>query len=551
MRVLDPACGSGNFLYVALQALKDLEHEVVTFAEQVGAPGFRLVGPKQFHGIELNPFARELASMVVWIGFLQWNRANGISNTQRPVLEPLENIRLHDALMNEDGTEYEWPEAEFIIGNPPFIGGKRLRSELGGVYVERLFATFAGRVPREADFVTYWLEKARGAIESDRGHRAGLIATNSIRGGANRRVLEAVKRTGDIFLAWSDEPWVLDGAAVRVSIVGFDDGSEGTRLLDGKAVPGINANLTSGLDLTVARPLTENTGRSFMGTTKVGAFEVSESTALRWLDLPNASGADNADVVRPWLNGTQLMGRPRNLWIVDFGLRSLKEASEYEVPFEHVSENVRPSRQQNNRRQYRERWWLHAEPRPALRAAIVGKDRVILTPRVSRHRVFIIADSRTVPDSRLFVIVADDALFTFGVLHSRPHETWTLAMASRHGVGNDPTYNSSTCFESFAFPEPTEAQREAVSAAARHLDQVRRHLLDTDEALTLTKLYNEITALRETRDVAARGFPLLLAHEALDAAVAAAYGWEWPMSDDEILERLLALNLERASLEAP
>src|SRR5690606_21064619 len=136
LRVLDPACGSGNFLYVALQALKDLEHEVVTFAEQVGAPGLRLLGPRQFHGIEITPFARELASMVVWIGYLQWNRANGYSSMQEPILEPLGNIVLHDALMNEDGTEYEWPEAEFIIGNPPFIGGKRLRTELGDDYVD-------------------------------------------------------------------------------------------------------------------------------------------------------------------------------------------------------------------------------------------------------------------------------------------------------------------------------------------------------------------------------------------------------------------------------
>src|SRR5690606_6836261 len=163
-------------------------------------------------------------SMVVWIGYLRWNRANGYTSRQEPILEPLGNICLHDALMNEDGTECQWPEADFIIGNPPFIGGKRLRSELGDEYVEELFAAFDGRVPREADFVTYWFEKARARIEWGGSERAGLIATNSIRGGANRRVLQRIKDTGDIFLAWSDEPWILEGAAVRVSIVGFDDG---------------------------------------------------------------------------------------------------------------------------------------------------------------------------------------------------------------------------------------------------------------------------------------------------------------------------------------
>lgn len=225
LRILDPACGSDNFLYVTLQALKDLEHEVVTFAEQVGSAGLRLLGPKQFYGIEVNPFARELARMVVWIGYLQWNRANGYTSQQEPILEPLENIRLHDALMNDDGSEYEWPGADYIIGNPPFIGGKRMRSEFGDEYVNCLFAAYDGRVPREADFVTYWFEKARSHIESGRSQRAGLIATNSIRGGVNRHALQRIKGSGDIFFAWSDEPWILDGAAVRVSIVGFDDGS--------------------------------------------------------------------------------------------------------------------------------------------------------------------------------------------------------------------------------------------------------------------------------------------------------------------------------------
>ncbi len=270
---------------MALQSLKDLENEVVTFAEQVGAPGLRLLGPRQFYGIEINPFARELASTVVWIGHLQWNRANGISSLQDPILEPLDTIRLHDALMYEDGSEYEWPEAQFIIGNPPFLGSYRLRGELGEAYVTSLFALYGARIPSTSDLVCYWFEKARAQIAAGRSQRAGLIATNSIRGGANRQVLQRIKESGDIFLAWSDEPWTLDGAAVRVSLVGFDNGAEETRFLDGVPVSAINSDLTVGIDVTAARPLAENTGVCFKGVEPHGAFDVPGETARDWLRL--------------------------------------------------------------------------------------------------------------------------------------------------------------------------------------------------------------------------------------------------------------------------
>jgi len=216
LKVLDPACGSGNFLYVAMQQLKELEKEVVMFAQKVGAPGFQLVGPRQFYGLEMNVFAHELASIVVWIGYLQWNHLNGLSNRQTPILERLDTIRRQDALLDGEG-ETVWPEVEFIIGNPPFLGGKRIRSELGDTYVDKLFEVFEGRVRRESDFVCYWFEKARAQMEAGKAERAGLIATNSIRGGANRQVLERIKETGDLFMAWADEPWILDGAAVRAS----------------------------------------------------------------------------------------------------------------------------------------------------------------------------------------------------------------------------------------------------------------------------------------------------------------------------------------------
>jgi SAM-dependent methyltransferase len=240
VRVLDPACGSGNFLYVALNHLLTLEKEVMTFrainaGTALGLPG---ITPRQVLGLEINEYAQELAQVAIWIGYIQWMVDNGFG-WGSPVLAPLENVRLQDALMTQtDGhvSETIWPEADFIIGNPPFLGGNRVRNELGNDYVRELFLVFDGRIPQTADLVCYFFEKARSQIETGRSSRAGLLATNSIRTGPNRQVLRRIKDSGDIYLAWSDEPWVLNGAAVRISIIGFDDGSEASRLLNGASV---------------------------------------------------------------------------------------------------------------------------------------------------------------------------------------------------------------------------------------------------------------------------------------------------------------------------
>lgn len=238
-RVLDPACGSGNFLYIALQALKDLEREAIVWAStELGlTQELPRVGPQIVHGLEVNIYAAELARVVIWIGELQWMLQNGFAYSQDPILRPLETIEVRDAVLDlqspDDPREPPWPSADAIIGNPPFIGGKLMRANLGDNYVDRLFAVYEGRVPREADFVSYWFEKARAMIETRAASRAGLLATQGIRGGASRKVLERIKGTGDLFMAWSDEPWVIDGAAVHVSIIGFDDGAQSDRMLGG------------------------------------------------------------------------------------------------------------------------------------------------------------------------------------------------------------------------------------------------------------------------------------------------------------------------------
>lgn len=579
-RVLDPACGSGNFLYLALLALKDLEHRVGIEAEAM-APDlqreFPEIGPQCVLGIEINPYAAELARVSIWIGEIQWMRRNGFDVARNPILKSLDTIECRDALINEDGTEAAWPAADCIVGNPPFLGGKLLRATLTDARVRLLFGVYGGRVPAEADLVAYWFVKAWERVREGQSSRAGLVSTNSIRGGANRRVLEAIGTGGCIYEAWSDEPWVVDGAAVRVSIVCLAATvQDGPVVLDGVPVLRIHADLTATpADLTTARRLRENAGVAFMGDTKGGAFDISGDLAREWLALPlNPNGRSNAEVLRPWMNGMDVTRRPAGKWIVDFGWEmTVDEAALFEKPFAHILANVKPEREKNNREAYRRNWWRHMEPRPGMWSALKGLNRFIVTPEVSRHRVFAWMERPVVPDHKLQVIARDDDM-CFGVLNSRFHRLWSVRVGSWHGVGNDPRYTISTCFETFPFPESLgpnvsasgyadnpSAQSVAVAANRLHAlrqtwlnppDLVRREpevvpgfpdrLIARDAAAaailkkrTLSNLYNE------------RPTWLTNAHRALDEAVAAAYGWSVDLPDDEVLSRLLELNLSRSS----
>ena len=239
------------------------------------------------------------------------------------MLDPIENIRHADAILDlsdpANPTEPDWPEAEFIVGNPPFLGGKKLRTELGDDNVNKLFRVWGGRVKAEADLCCYWFEKARAMIYDGKCQRAGLLATQGIRGGANRETLKRIQESGGIFFAESDRDWILDGAAVHVSMVGFDDGSETERQLDGKPVGEIHADLTAGVDVTCARRLAANRNVAFMGDTKGGKFDIPDAEALEMLRQPNPNGRPNSDVVVPWINGLDVTRRNRQMWIIDFG----------------------------------------------------------------------------------------------------------------------------------------------------------------------------------------------------------------------------------------
>jgi type II restriction/modification system DNA methylase subunit YeeA len=365
-------------------------------------------------------------------------------------------------------------------------------------------------------------------------------------------VLERIKATGDIFMGWSDREWILDGAAVHISMVAFDEGSETDRTLDGVPVPFINPNLTSQDDLTKARRLNENRGLVYMGDTKGGAFDIQPDVAQQMLSAPlNPNGRPNSDVLRPWANGLDITRRLRGFWIIDFGVSmSLSDAALFELPFQYVELHVRPERETNNRAAYRERWWIHMEPRPAMRAAVKPLGRYIGTARVAKHRLFVWLEHPRLPDSQIFVFPREDDYF-FGVLHSRLHELWARATGTQlREAESGFRYTPTTTFETFPFPWPPgqepagDPRVEAVAAAARDLVAKRDAWLNPPGATpeqvkdrTLTNLYNQRPAWLD------------LAHRALDAAVLAAYGWPADLPDEQVLERLLALNLERGGAE--
>ena len=630
IRVLDPAGGSGNFLFVTLQKLLELEKEVNHFLREHGfTPQFPQVNPLQLHCLEIDPYAHDLAQTVVWIGYIQWLRANGYGFPAEPILKRMSaNFQCADALFTD------WPEVDFIVGNPPFLGNAFLREQLTDAYVDGLYQSYGARVSRGSDLCCYWFEQAREQIAQKKCKRAGLLATQGIRGGANREVLKRIKDTGDIFFAESDRPWVLDGANVHVSMVGFDDGSEKLKQLDGEPVPGVNPDLTAHADTTAARLLRANDRICFMGPSPKAPFDISEPTALPMLlDSANAHQVANSDVIRPVESAVDLVQKNRCEWSLDFGSLPFESAVRYEKPFAYVKTHIFPLRSANTRQTNTE-WWQYERPRIDMRRALSGLVRFIATPAVSKHRICVWRTPETLCNQGTLVFArADD--YSFGVLQSRAHGVWALKLGTR--LETRPRYTPTTCFETFPFPfpddlkpptpkpapepprpvpNPVEAEmlaakyysaketpppyqsapatpeehRAVIAAAAMELNELRERWLNPPEwtetrtlefpgsssgpwaryvdlktvdaetgvgtvryprleprdaecaaklkKRTLTNLYNERPAWLD------------LAHQKLDAAVAAAYGWPADLSDEQILERLLALNLERAAKEA-
>ena len=496
VQVLDPACGSGNFLYLALLALKELEHKANLDVEALGlGRQFPSIGPECVKGIEINPYAAELARVTVWIGEIQWMRRNGFDVARKPILRPLDNIECRDAILNLNGTEADWPKAEFIVGNPPFLGNKRMISVLGENYTESLRRAYRGRVPGGADLVMFWFEKARAAMETGTVQRSGLVGTNSIRGGDNRKVLVHIRDTGPIFEAWSDEPWVVEGAAVRVSLVCFARATvlSETLYLDGKPVieifPDLTAkDITTGVDLTSVNQLHANFDIAFQGPVKVGPFDIPGDLARHFLQMPlNPNGRPNSDVVKLWENGRDITRRPSDTWIIDFGEMTEAAACLYEAPFEYVRVKVKPLRDKNRRPRRQQKWWQHGETVPGLRDAVLGLSRFIATPRTAKYRLFVWKPVQLLPDCQIVAISRNDET-TFGILHSRFHEIWTLRLCTWLGAGNDPRYTPSTTFETFPFPDgltpnipaiqyADDPRAQKIASVARRLDELRNNWL--------------------------------------------------------------------------
>lgn len=574
-RVLDPACGSGNFLYLALLALKDLEHDAMVEAEVLGLQReFPQVGPEAVLGLEVNPYAAELARVSVWIGHIQWARSHGYPSPSNPILRKLDTIECRDAVLAEGGGQPTWPEADVIVGNPPFLGSKWMRDVLGSEYTIKLRAAYHDQVPVTADLVAYWFWKAQVAITTSKSHAAGFVATNMIRGTANRRVMNQICATTPVFRDWSDEPWNIDGADVRVSLICFSKERQRS-VLDDQDVPQIHADLTAGsADTTTAHALLENVGMAIRGIELGGPFDVSGTVARHWIAAPkNPNGRSNADVLRLSLTGKEFAGRPKDKWIIDFTGMSEKEAAFFELVFDYAQVNIKPARSANNEARTAMNWWLHRRSGTDLRRAIQGLDRFIGTPLVAKHRIFNWIPKGILPDTRIVVIPRDDDV-TIGVLSSAYHEKWTLQNCQYHGVGNDPVYTPTSVFYNFPFPEglspdvapsafESHPHARIIAAAAKDLFEKREMWLnppdqtvrisdvvaglpdrvlpkdskcaETLKSRTLTNLYN------------ARPKWLDNLHRTLDEAVASAYGWPSDLSDDEVLARLLALNHERAS----
>lgn len=588
-RVLDPACGSGNFLYLALLSLKDLEHRVNLEAEAMGfGKQLPTVGPEAVLGIELNPYAAELARVTVWIGEIQWMRKNGFGVSDNPVLQPLQNIENRDALVNTDGTEAVWAPADVIIGNPPFLGSRKLQPELGEDYVARLRKLYHGRVSEGADLVCFWFAKAWEAIGQHTNY-AGLVSTNSISGGASREVLQPIANADRLFEVWRNEPWTVDGAAVRVAIICFSKAKAPFTKLDGAIVQGVFADLrpvstTHNVNLGLAKPLLENNKISFQGVVSRSNVKKSEAEKRK---LPPASfilsghdarqmlaatgnpnGRPNSDVIVPLLVGDDITSRPMDRFIVDFRDMAESSAALYEAPFAYI-EPVKAHRAAMTQPEALEFWWKHWRTRTDLREAIAPLKRFIVTPCVSKYRIFVWRQSPTLVDHAATAFARDDDT-TFGILHSRFHEIWSLRQGT--SLEDRPRYTPTTCFSTYPFPDGLEPNRPshsfaadprsiAIATAAVELNRLRENWLNPvdlvrvepeiiagypdrrvpkDEASaielkkrTMTKLYN------------ARPTWLANAHKALDEAVAAAYGWPSNLSDDDVLARLLALNVAR------
>lgn len=626
VRVLDPACGTGNFLYVTLEHLKRLEGETLdalhTFGEGQGIledTGLT-IDPQQLLGLEVNPRAAAIADLVLWIGYLQWHfRTRGQVVPPEPVLKRFHNIECRDAVLDYDGVEAArdaegqpvtrwdgrtfkrhpatgedvpdetarvpvlrylnprkaaWPEADFIIGNPPFIGARRIRSTLNDEYVDALRQTYK-EVPETCDYVMYWWHKAASLVGKGKARRFGFITTNSIVQSYSRGLIEE-HLTGDdavaIIFAVPDHPWVesSDGASVRIAmtiaaprreltgvatigkvVAESDETDEVT--IDEREVPFVNAALQSGFQTEGIKALKANIDMCFQGVVPAGDGFKLEPDELRELGFDEDA---LPPVLRKYIIGRDLVQRHQPKFIIDFfGLSESEAQGKWASLYQRLLDRVYPERRQNKRAAYREKWWIFAEPRPAMRKALIGLTRFIVTPNTAKHRPFIFAKCEMLPDTTVYAIASDDAAM-LGLLSSRAHLVWALNSGST--LEDRPRYVSKETFLPFPFPDADEQQKARIRELGEQLDAHRKRQQALHPSLTITEMYNVLERLRAGAELTAKERAtheqglvsiLLKLHDDLDAAVADAYGFAPGLADEDILQRLVQLNAERAREE--
>jgi hypothetical protein len=609
-RVLDPACGTGNFLYVALELMKRLEGEVLEAVVSLGGQeglswlDRQTVDPHQFLGIEKNPRAAAIAELVVWLGYLQWHFRTRSDAPPEPILRDFKNIEARDAVLDWDGAPLPqvsrvdgrtietypnarrpkwWSRSEdeptFIVGNPPFIGGKDLRANLGDAYTEALWSVHDD-INESADFVMYWWDRA-AEIVARKGsvtRRFGFVTTNSITQVFSRRVIErhlGAKQPISLLMAIADHPWTkLTGkdAAVRIAMtvcaagrhdgvvrqvveeVGLNTDQPTIEFTD--AAGSINADLTVGADVTRAMDLRANKGLAFLGYKLHGqGFVIESDVFAKW----NAKYGDRiAKVVKPYRIGRDLVQSARQRFVIDFYPMTQDEArTSFPEAYQTVLEKVKPERDQNREQFRRDNWWWFGRTHENQRAATEVVRRYISTTRTAKHRIFVFVEPDLIAESTIVMIASEDAA-DLGYLSSRIHEVWSLRSGGWLGVGNDPRYMHDRCFDPFPFPTPDRDTAAEIRAIAEELDKHRKDRQAEHAGLTLTDMYNVLEKLRsgvalddDDRRIKDQGLVLMLKeyHDRLDAAVARAYGWPIDLTDEQILERLVALNAERAEEE--
>ncbi|MFT7137173.1 MAG: hypothetical protein ACI80I_003184 [Akkermansiaceae bacterium] len=612
--------------------MKRLEGEVTSLLDELGETqsSFITVDPHQFLGIELNPWAANVAELVLWIGYLQWHfRTHGLAAPSEPVLRDFKNIRNGDAVLewsgrtprldtdgapvtrwdgvttirhNVTGEEVpdasariavydyakpkatKWPEAEFIVGNPPFIGASRLRDSLGDGYVEALWKAYP-KMPQSADLVMFWWEKAALAARGwnakmGKGtRRFGLITTNSLRQTFNRRVLEPhlndPKKPLSLLFAIPDHPWVdtLDGAAVRIAMTVGAVGNRGGRLLtvtnesketgetDGRVVVFNNqigkvyANLKMGANIAGTKALLASDELAQMGVKLHGSgFIVSDMKAAELLD----GVADPLKIhIRPYRNGRDLLAHSRGANVIDlWGLTEAELRSKLPTVYQHILDTVKPERDSNRDKDIRNNWWIFGRPRSEMRPVLAGLARYVATVETAKHRIFQFLNGDILPDNMLIAIGLDDAA-QIAILSSKFHTCW--ALASGGTLEDWPRYNKTRCFDPFPFPEFTDPQKTHLRQLGEDLDAHRKRQQAAHPRLTLTQMYNVLEKHRagktiegRDKDIYDQGLISILRdlHDQIDAAVADAYGWPVDLSDEDILLRLVALNKKRAEEEA-